>query len=264
MDQRKSYATKIAKKNNLKEDFRNLLKNAPCFIFLGTGVMNIIFNIIRDGVAMNYFKYHIIDETAVSISKMTFAIGILYLFFGQAANILGVVMAKPFSAAIGKRKTFMYAMFGAVFFSSPFFFLGKGDVLLIYILELFVSFCAGIIFPLLWSMYADSSDWSEWKTARRATGLVFSASSMNQKLGWILGGAVTLWLLAAYGFIANVDQNPETIKEKNSTVHIKAIPNDGYVFDKFVDMESNNPITITVLIILPLYLYKMRLLRRAI
>ncbi|MFA9389635.1 MAG: MFS transporter [Prolixibacteraceae bacterium] len=201
-----------SQKNNLKEDFKNLLKNAPWFILLGAGVMTIIFNTIRDGVAMYYFKYYIIDETAVSISKMTFAISTLYLFIGQAANILGVVMAKPVSAAIGKRKTFMYAMIGAALFSSLFFFLGKGDVLLIYVLQVFVSFCAGIIFPLLWSMYADSADWSEWKTGRRATGLVFSASSMTQKLGWTLGGAVTLWLLAAYGFKANVDQNPETIK----------------------------------------------------
>ena len=67
--------------------------------------------------------------------------------------------------------------------------------------------CAGSIFPLLWSMYADIADHSELTTGRRATGLIFSSSSMSQKLGWTLGGALTGWLLGYFGFQANVAQS---------------------------------------------------------
>ena len=105
----------------------------------------------------------------------------------------------------------MYAMFGAAILSSLFLFCTKENVVLVYLLQAMTSFCAGIIFPLLWSMYADTADYSEWKTGRRATGLVFSASSMSQKLGWTLGGSLTLWLLGIFGFQANVEQSPETI-----------------------------------------------------
>ena len=59
-------------------------------------------------------------------------------------------------------------------------------------------------------MYADTADFGEWKDGRRATGLLFSASSMSQKLGWAVGGAVTGWLLAYYGFKANVVQTAFT------------------------------------------------------
>jgi GPH family glycoside/pentoside/hexuronide:cation symporter len=55
-------------------------------------------------------------------------------------------------------------------------------------------------------MYADTADYSEWKSKRRATGLLFSASSMTQKFGWTIGGALTGWLLGYYGFHANVVQ----------------------------------------------------------
>jgi GPH family glycoside/pentoside/hexuronide:cation symporter len=65
------------------------------------------------------------------------------------------------------------------------------------------------VFPLLWSMYADIADYSEWKTGRRATGLIFSSSSMSQKLGWTLGGAITGWMLAIWGFEANSVQTQE-------------------------------------------------------
>jgi glycoside/pentoside/hexuronide:cation symporter, GPH family len=200
-----------SQQNSLKDDFKNLLKNVPWFILLGAGVMTLIFNSVRDGVAMYYFKYYVVDDTAVAISKMTFTFSTLYFLLGQAFNMVGVAMAKPISARIGKRKTFMFAMIGAAFLSTGFYYCTKEVVIFVYILQAMISFCAGIIFPLLWSMYADTADYSEWKTGRRATGLVFSASSMSQKLGWTLGGSITLWLLGYFGFKANVDQNPETI-----------------------------------------------------
>lgn len=74
-----------------------------------------------------------------------------------------------------------------------------------------ISICAGSIFPLLWSMYADCADYSELKTGNRATGLIFSSSSMSQKFGWAIGSAVTGWLLAFYGFEANAVQGEEAI-----------------------------------------------------
>ncbi|MDA3879677.1 MAG: MFS transporter [Prolixibacteraceae bacterium] len=200
-----------SQQSNLKKDFKDLLSNIPWFVLLGAGVMTLIFNSVRDGVAMYYFKYYIVDETAVAISKMTFTYSTLYLFLGQATNMVGVIMAKPISARLGKRKTFMYAMLGAAILSALFYYSGKEAVVMVYVLQALVSFCAGIIFPLLWSMYADTADYSEYKTGRRATGLVFSASSMTQKLGWTLGGSITMWLLAFYGFKANVQQTPETI-----------------------------------------------------
>lgn len=202
--------------NSLKKDVKNLLNNIPWFILLGAGVMTLIFNSVRDGVAVYYFKYFISDdinqETSVLFSSMTIAYSTFYLFLGQATNMIGVILAKPVSAKIGKRKTFIYAMFMAAVLSILFFYIGREDTFLIFALQALISFCAGIIFPLLWSMYADTADYSEWKTGRRATGLVFSASSMSQKLGWTIGGAITMWLLAIFGFESNVSQSPETIK----------------------------------------------------
>jgi glycoside/pentoside/hexuronide:cation symporter, GPH family len=200
-----------SQQNSLKDDFQNLLKNVPWFILLGAGVMTLIFNSVRDGVAIYYFKYYVVDDTAVALSKMTFTFSTLYFLLGQAFNMVGVAMAKPISARLGKRRTFMFAMIAAAFLSIWFYFCTKEQVVFVYVLQAMISFCAGIVFPLLWSMYADTADYSEWKTGRRATGLVFSASSMSQKLGWTLGGSITLWLLGYFGFKANVDQNPETI-----------------------------------------------------
>ena len=79
-----------------------------------------------------------------------------------------------------------------------FYWFDKGDIALIFAFQILISICAGSIFPLLWSMYADCADYSELKTGNRATGLVFSSSSMSQKFGWAIGTAVTGWLLAYF------------------------------------------------------------------
>ena len=60
-------------------------------------------------------------------------------------------------------------------------------------------------------MYADTADYSEWKTGRRATGLVFSASIMSNKLGWAFGSMIAAFILASTGFVANVTQNIGTL-----------------------------------------------------
>jgi glycoside/pentoside/hexuronide:cation symporter, GPH family len=79
-------------------------------------------------------------------------------------------------------------------------------------LNIVIGISAGVVLPLIWAMYADILDYSEWKTGRRATGLIFSSSSMSQKMGWTLGGALAGWVLGAYGFEANAEQSEESLQ----------------------------------------------------
>lgn len=199
-------------KTSLKEDLKNLGNNKPWFILLGAGVATLIFNSLRDGSAIYYFKYYFQNQEAFRIPILNIAINYstLYLVLGQAANIVGVVLAKPVSDKIGKKNTFLYAMLIAAVFSCIFYMFDESQVMLIFVFQFLISICAGIIFPLLWSMYADIADYSEWKTGRRATGLIFSSSSMSQKMGWTLGGALTGWMLSLYGFEANIVQSETT------------------------------------------------------
>ncbi len=201
-------------KTNLKADLKNLAKNKPWFILLGAGVCALIFNSLRDGSTIYYFKYYFENQDAFKLPVLNIDItySTLYLVLGQAANILGVILAKPISAKMGKKYTFFTAMVVATILSCIFFWFEESNLELIFIFQFLISTCAGIIFPLLWSMYADIADFSEWKTGRRATGLIFSSSSMSQKMGWTLGGALTGWMLAYYGFEANATQS-ENAKE---------------------------------------------------
>lgn len=199
----------ITEKTSLRHDLKDLLANRPWFILLGAGIASIFFNSIRDGAAMYYFTYYIPKQAAFQMNlfgHVIDSISSFYFVLGQAANIVGVVLAIPVSNWLGKKGTFLYAMLLATVFSVYFYFIDPNNTTQIFVLQFLISVCAGITFPLIWSMYADAADYSEWKTKRRATGLVFSASSMSQKFGWTLGGALVGWLLGYYGFHANVAQ----------------------------------------------------------
>ena len=199
--------------NSLKSDLQDLFHNRPWWILLGAGVAALVFNSIRDGATVYYFKYYVVEEeyASVSLFGISFVLSGLYLAVGQAANIVGVVLAAPLSNRIGKKKTYMWAMSIATVLSIIFYWFDKEQLMLMFIFQVLISICAGSIFPLLWSMYADCADYSELKTGNRATGLIFSSSSMSQKFGWAIGSAVTGWLLAFYGFEANAVQGEEAI-----------------------------------------------------
>lgn len=199
--------------NPLKEDLKDLFKNKPWWILLGAGVAALVFNSIRDGATVYYFKYFVVKEdyATVSFFGMSFVLSGLYLALGQAANIIGVIAAAPVSNRIGKRNTYMWAMIIATVLSVIFYWFDKEDLIWMFVFQALISVCAGSIFPLLWSMYADCADYSELKTGNRATGLIFSSSSMSQKFGWAIGTAVTGWLLGFFGFQANAVQSEEAI-----------------------------------------------------
>lgn len=195
-------------KNNFRVDIKDLIYNKPWQILFVAGVMTIIFNSMRDGSAVYYFKYYVRNTDAFKIWFIDASVSLTTLFFvlGQAANIVGIFFAIPLSKRIGKKKTYLLAMIFATVLSIMFYFLNRENIVGIMVLQFAISFCAGIIFPLMWSMYADIADYSESVTGRRATGLIFSSSSMSQKFGWTIGGALTGWLLSYYGFQANTVQ----------------------------------------------------------
>lgn len=195
-----------------REDIKDLYRNRPWWILLAAGIMVLVFNSIRDGATLYYFKYYLTDSEATRLFTTAITWSTLYLLVGQAANVIGVIIAAPIADKLGKKRTFVLAMTTAAILSTLFYGLTKDQLTLIFLFQFCISICAGVVFPLLWSMYADIADYSEWKNGRRATGLIFSSSSMSQKIGWTIGGALSGWLLALFGFHANVTQTPTTQK----------------------------------------------------
>lgn len=196
-------------KGSVKEDLKSLFKNAPWWILVATGLAALLFNAIRDGVAIYYFRDYVQVDYRVAVTGWD--VTTIYFLVGQAANLVGVILAPSLSKKYGKKETYMVATLLAAVFSTLFFFVPNhlGWILL---MQTIISVCAGYVLPLLWSMFSDIVDYHELKTNRRTSGLIFSSSSMSQKLGWALGSALTGWILFMFKY------NPELAQQTAETV----------------------------------------------
>jgi GPH family glycoside/pentoside/hexuronide:cation symporter len=190
-----------AQKESLKEDFRNLLKNRPWLILFFVGIISFIMFAMQNLSVAYYFKYYIGKEEGVQ----------LFNVIGTIALIATIPLSKPLAKKFGKRNVFLASSLLSGIFFMLLFLPGVGDIKLIYLFNILAKAAYAPAVPLLWTMLADTADYSEWKTGRRSTGLVFSAATFAQKAGWGIGGALAGWLLAIFKFVPNVEQTDSAI-----------------------------------------------------
>ena len=203
----------LKENNSIGRDLKDLAKNAQWFIMLGAGILMLVFLTFRESSIMYYFKYFVQDQNLAVFGNVAWGnLSGVYMTIWLVANMLGVLLAIPVSNKLGKKATFILAMFSSAIFSVLHYWLNPEQVYLIFALNFLNGISAGIVLPLVWSMYADIADYSEWKNDRRATGLLFSSSSMSQKLGLMAGGVLPLYILSTYGFEANAEQTEQSLE----------------------------------------------------
>ncbi len=204
-------------KTSVLRDLGDLVTNGPWLILLATTITFILFVAVRGSVTAHYFKYYVgTQEVGIPFfgGVKSYSFEWLVSAFntsGQLASLAGVFLVPFFAKAVGRKVAFISLFAVAVLSTASFYLLDPKQVWLILGINLLGSATGGPLSALIWAMYADTADYSEWKTKRRATGLIFSASIFSQKEGWAIGAAVGLGLLSMVGFKANVVQNADTL-----------------------------------------------------
>lgn len=188
-------------KANLKEDIKNLFKNKPWVILFFVGIISFVMFAMQNLTIAYYFKYYIGKESDVQ----------LFNVIGTIALIIAIPLSKPLAKRFGKRNVFLASSLISGAFFMALYIPGNQDITTIYVLNILAKMTYAPAVPLLWTMIADTADYSEWKYGRRSTGLVFSAATFAQKAGWGIGGALAGWILAFYQFEPNVEQTETSI-----------------------------------------------------
>ena len=110
------------------------------------------------------------------------------------------------------KRTLMTALMASVgLLSCLMFFIPADMVWAIFALNMLIGVALGPKSPLAFSMYADSADYTEWSTGRRATAMTFAAATFSQKLGGALASAGIAWVLAGMGYVANSAQSQASL-----------------------------------------------------
>lgn len=207
---------------SIGSDFRALLGNRPWWLLIGAALSFNLFNTVR-GATVAYFFADVIgfDANIYLFSLSILFYSGLFLSIGEVANMAGVALTVPIAARLGKKTTFIAVNAALAVLSVAFFFVPvtPGGYWAMLGLQVVISVLTGIMSPLVWSMYADVSDYAELRHNTASTGLIFSSSSMAQKFGGAIGGAAVLWLLDACGYVArSADQAGMAIAQPESAV----------------------------------------------
>lgn len=204
-------------KSSVKKDLHELITNGPWLILLATTITFILFVAVRSSVTVHYFKY-VIGSRELSFpffGKRIYDFNTITSLFngvGQIASLIGALLVSLVAKKIGKKKAFIILFVIAITSTAAFYFMTAEQIALIFVLQFTGSITGGPLSVLLWAMYADTADYAEWKRGRRATGLVFSASTMSQKMGWAIGAYIALMLMSQVGFQPNQAQTAESLR----------------------------------------------------
>jgi glycoside/pentoside/hexuronide:cation symporter, GPH family len=255
----------IAKeKTSIKDDLKDLSKNLPWMMLFIVTILFILFVCIRLSVTTHYFKYYVGEQVVPWLSALcnslqhvinpfiklvniplswfgkhsdlltpialnhVYGYEVLASIFnsvGQGLSLVGVLLVPWFAKIFGRKNAVIILFIAAMIFTGSFYFFKPENVNLILVFQVFGSITGGPISALLWVLYADTADYSEWKTGRRATGLVFSASIMSNKLGWAIGSMIAAFILDWTGFIKNELQNvnvQDGLKDMMSIIPVAA------------------------------------------
>ena len=187
-------------------DFKALLTNKPWWLLIGAALCFNLFNTVRGATVAYFFQDIIGPNVSLVFFGLMFAFYAgLFLGVGEVSNMVGVASCVPLANKLGKKTTFILVNGSLVVLSILFFFIPctPTGYWMMLISQILISILTGIMSPLVWSMYADVSDYAELKFSTASTGLIFSSSSMAQKFGGAIGGAAVLWLLSGFGYITD-------------------------------------------------------------
>ena len=183
-------------------DFKDLTTNGPWLVMCAFSLLRLLASWLHGSAVAYYFTYYI---------GSTFGD---FLVAGSIASIIGMLFAKPIYNLIGSKNLLIASSLLSAIFTTSFWFIQRDQIFALYLLNILTSLVSGPLAVMMFAAYADIADYSEWKTNRRATGLVFAAAAFAQKIGSAIGGAIPGWCLASYGFRSPVDG---VIQEQSET-----------------------------------------------
>ena len=215
-------------------DLKDLLKNAPWKVMVGMTVVHFAILSFRGGAHYNYF-HHYADKaamyeflsgmglTAAPLAPGETGSGMLdylgYIVHADRDNLASSNVADVFNSIINVSgnltmcicillfATPLAVKFGKKTVAVVGFALSTVTALMLYFVDptncvgmLIVQILSAVVYaptiPLLWAMFADVADYSEWQTGRRFTGMVFATFGFALKAGLAFGSSWFLWIMS--------------------------------------------------------------------
>jgi len=186
--------------SSFKESAVSLWKNDQWRILCIAAFFLLTGQVLRFTLAVYYVKYFLGREDLITS----------FLTLGVIASMVGCAVAQPLAKRVCKIKAYIGLQLLSAIICALSFFIQSDQIVLAFVAFIAWKFFLDMATPLLWAKMADTIDYGHKKTGIRVTGLVYSGVIFFIKMGVALGGAFAGWLLAYYGYQADVEQSDAT------------------------------------------------------
>lgn len=201
----------IAEKFSFKQ-FADLFRNKPWVYMTSIAFCTNFFNGFRYAVVAYMFTYCVGGDVSVGRFIINYT---AFMAFSEVTCMLFGALSPVYTRMIGsKRMAFVWASVVCCLFSIAYFFIpmDASYIWLMITVSVLASIGVGLYSPLLWSMYADVSDYATDTYGASSTGLIFSSGTMAQKFGGAISGSLIALLLGVAGLVSHTDMTTgETI-----------------------------------------------------
>ena len=230
-----------------KQDFVDLLKNGPWLALVCYTVFNFGMLSMRGGAHFNYY-HHYVDKAAMfdfvaalglttpdpagtgsladslgyivhgtrdglAASNVADVFNSIINMAGFATTIVVIMLSAGLSARFGKRTVATVGFALSTLQACALYLMPPTAVWGMLGLHMIGAVFYAPTIAVMWAMYADAADYSEWQTGRRFTGMVFATIGFSLKSGLALGSAGFLWLLAGFfGYDTQAPTAPNAIE----------------------------------------------------
>ncbi|MBD1390709.1 MFS transporter [Neiella sp. HB171785] len=191
---------KAASHSHFIGDLTGIVRSRPFLILFAVAMFSLGYIAIRNAITMHYFKYVLFDEQGAK----------WFLVGGAIFCLIGALATPWLIRCFDKKYVYIAITIANAVLMALIYFCDGDDLTWIYVIHFASQLLSGPPAPIIFAMYADLVDYQEHKTGIRSSGLVFAGASFSQKMGWAIGGAATGFLLAAFGFEANIQQTEST------------------------------------------------------
>ena len=221
-------------KSSPKQDWSDLLKNIPWRVMALMTLVHFAILSFRGGALYNYY-HHYSDKAAMfdfveklgltapalapdapkpggllewlgyivhgtrsdlAATNVADVFNSIVNMIGTATMIIVIMLSASFARRFGKKAVAVVGFALSTLNAFAFYLLKPTDVTGMVALTILGSIVYAPTIPLVWAIFADVADYSELKTGRRFTGMVFATIGFALKSGLALGSASFLWIMA--------------------------------------------------------------------
>ncbi|MDR2634423.1 MAG: glycoside-pentoside-hexuronide (GPH):cation symporter [Clostridiales bacterium] len=201
----------LGKAPTLKECVKYLKINKPLQCVVGANILGFMRSM--PVVAGMYVATYLVKERPFNINGAT--LNTVIVASWAVAGYIGMIFTPKICAKINYRQIYYISAVVGAAFSVALFFVGSNMYFIMTAL-LFCGLCYGVSSNVNYSMIADSVEYVEWKTGKRAEGVTASFQTlMNKTMSAFQTGLVALILLII-NFKQPVEINGETIQQIQS------------------------------------------------